>query len=74
MNTLLFIFLIWLPISSIFYSLVSQQQGEVTNIGKKILLWVLTAPSIWFFELNKLVAKFAGKFTFLSKAASWFKS
>jgi hypothetical protein len=74
MSTLLFIFLIWLPLSSVFYSMVNPQAGEVTNKGKLIFLWVLTAPSVWFFELNKLVAKFASKLTFLSKAATWFKS
>lgn len=74
MSTLLLVFLVWLPVSSVFYSLVSAQTGEVTNLGKKVLLWALTLPSVWFFELNKLAAKVAGKFAFLSKAASWFKS
>lgn len=74
MSTLLLIFLVWLPISSVFYSVVNPQGGDIPNVGKKVLLWLLTAPSVWFFELNKLVAKFASKLTFLSKAASWFKS
>lgn len=73
MNVLLFIFLVWLPVSSILYSVV-MQGGEVKNIWKKILLWVLALPSIWFFELNKLAAKFATKIPVINKVATWFKS
>ncbi len=73
MNTLLFLFLIWLPVSSVFYSLVNPQDG-IPNVGKKILLWLLTLPSVWFFELNKFAGKVLGKVTFLAKVASWFKS
>lgn len=73
MNALFFLFLIWLPISSVFYSLVNPRDGEVTNVGKKILLWALTLPSIWFFELNKLAAKLLGKVSVFAKLASWFK-
>jgi len=74
MNSLLFLFLVWLPVSSVFYSLVNPQDGDVKNVGKKILLWTLTLPSVWFFELNKLAAKVLGKVSFFAKLSSWFKS
>ncbi len=73
MSTLLFLFLVWLPVSSVLYSLVNPQ-GDIPNVGKKVLLWALTLPSVWFFELNKFAGKVLGKVTFLAKVASWFKS
>jgi len=73
MNSFFLLFLVWLPVSSIFYSLVNPQAGEVTNVGKKVLLWALTLPSVWFFELNKFAAKLLGKVSFFAKVASWFK-
>jgi hypothetical protein len=74
MSSLLLLLLVWLPVSSVLYSLVNPQGGDIPNVGKKVLLWALTLPSVWFFELNKFAGKVLGKVTFLAKVASWFKS
>lgn len=71
MNTLLLVYLVWLPLSTVFYSLVKKE--DIKNKKKKALFWAVTLPSFWFFVSNEYVAKVISKSTVISKIAAWFK-
>ena len=73
MNTLLFLFLVWLPLSSVFYSLIKSDGVKIQRLEKKLLFFVLTLPSYWFLALNDAAGKYLGKVQFLSKVVDWFK-
>ena len=72
MKTLIFIFLVWLPLALALDTLVRTVAGEISQWYKKALFFALTFPAFWIRLLDRLVEDHvAGK---LPRIGGWFKS
>ena len=73
MSALIWIFIVWVPMSLIVTNIVNLYDGPITKWYKKVLFHIITFPVFWVYLLQLFVEKNWRAKWFIN-LARWFKS